>query len=164
MNNDTLKLTKHLQEVFDGDPWYGDNIIKKLSAITSDEANYHPATGAHSIAQLLKHMTNWKRMVAEKLRNNTAENIEMNSKEDWDTDLVVRDENEWQDLINEYTAVQQELIALLNAKTEEDMQQTVNGSSYNMAYMAHGIYEHDIYHLGQIGYVQGMYQRNRSHI
>lgn len=159
MNTGINKLIKHLQEIFDGDPWYGDNIMKKLSAIDATAANWHPGNGAHSIAQLVKHMINWKRLVNEKLRDNSLHDIEMNSQEDWNTDLSIVSEEEWQQLINEFIATQQELIVLLTARTDERMLQAVSNRNYNMAFLTHGIYEHDIYHLGQIGYVQGMYQR-----
>ncbi len=154
--NTPATIIHHLQEIFNGDPWYGDNISKKLSAITATEANWHPHKEAHSIAQVLKHMLNWKLMTISKLNNGNYD-IEMNSNEDWDKELVVITEEEWQQLVAAFTQAQTELLDILAAKTTEDLQQNVNGRSYNMAYLAHGIYEHNIYHLGQIGYIQSLY-------
>lgn len=160
MNDEVKRVTAHLEEVYDGDPWYGDNIMKKLASITFDRANWRPYAQAHSVAQILKHMINWKQLVVAKLKNNDPHNIEMNSVEDWDKNLRITSQNEWQELVAQFTSTQRELLRLLSQTRDEDLEQTVSGRAYNMAYLVNGIYEHNIYHLGQIGYIDGLYKKS----
>jgi uncharacterized damage-inducible protein DinB len=156
-------LIAHLKEIFDGDPWYGDNIQKKLSSINAAQAAWQPHPGAHSIAQVLKHMINWKKQVIRKLETNDAgHDIQIDSKEDWDSSLTGTTPEEWQELVNEFTTTQQQLLTLLANKTDDDLQQQVSNRTYNMHYLANGIYEHNIYHLGQIGYIQSLWTKTQQ--
>jgi hypothetical protein len=159
MNRETSKLADHLSEIYDGDPWYGENIKTKLQSLTYIHANWKPHPDANSIAQLVKHMTVWKDLVVRKLKDNDPVQIEIGSKEDWDRNLLVNNEEEWQDLVHGFYIKHRELIDMLGRLQDEDLERQTSGRNYDMQFLVHGIYEHDIYHLGQIGYVYSLWQK-----
>jgi uncharacterized damage-inducible protein DinB len=162
MQTTAPSIAAHLEEIFNGDPWYGDNIQKKLSSINVEQASWQPHPAAHSIAQVLKHMINWKKQVIRKLETNDPDHdIQMNSKEDWST-LTLHTPDDWSDLKSEFVATQQKLLDVLAGKTDEDLQQKVSNRVYDMHYLVNGIYEHNIYHLGQIGYIQSLWTKTQQ--
>ena len=162
MNMHIKTLIEHLQEIYNGDPWYGENISIKLDQLTAEQADWHPHPDANSIAQILKHMISWKKLVIGRVKNNDSHDIEMNSAEDWDKNFKVQNEVGLKHLIAEFKATQAELIEALQNKTDEYLQTDVTGRSYKMGYLVNGIYEHNIYHLGQVGYVQGLWKRAKE--
>jgi uncharacterized damage-inducible protein DinB len=163
MQTTAPSIAAHLEEIFNGDPWYGDNIQKKLSSINHEQAGWKPHPAAHSIAQVLKHMISWKKLVIRKLEtNDAAHDIRMNSTEDWDKNFTVASAAEWQALVDEFTTAQEQLISILDGITQEDLARQVSNRTYDMRYLVHGIYEHNIYHLGQIGYIQSLWTKTQQ--
>ncbi|AHM63249.1 hypothetical protein D770_25020 [Flammeovirgaceae bacterium 311] len=143
-------LIDELGEVFEGEPWYGVSVLDSLNQLPPEVLNYKPYAAGHSVAFLLKHMLSWRIFVLEKLKENEAYAIELNSSADWDKELVIGDEEEWQQLVEAFKHSQQELISLLGKKREEYLERQVPGKAYNYGYLLRGILYHDIYHLGQI--------------
>ncbi|WP_224995691.1 DinB family protein [Cesiribacter sp. SM1] len=143
-------LINELKEVFEGEPWYGVSVLGSLQAVPVEVLNYKPYAAGHSIAVLLKHMLAWRVFVLEKLKENSAYSIEINSSADWDNDFIIRNENEWQQLVKALKASQRELIALLQEREEAWLAQQVPGKNYNYRHLLNGMLYHDIYHLGQI--------------
>lgn len=54
-------------EVHAGDPWHGFSTRRILQGITAPQAAAHPAGRAHSIWEIVLHMTAWTREVAARL-------------------------------------------------------------------------------------------------
>src|SRR5690606_33659164 len=50
-----------------GDPWYGESRSAILEGITPQQAAAHPVDGAHSIWELVLHMTAWTDEVCRRL-------------------------------------------------------------------------------------------------
>lgn len=159
MKTQVQRLARQLEENYAGDPWYGDPIETKLEAVGFEEAGYKPHPEAHSIAQILKHMIAWRHFALHKLRNNDDFDIALNSTADWDLHMPPPDATAWQELKDEFAHVQDELLRLLGQKTDRDLEQQVNRRPYQLAYLIDGIAGHDLYHLGQIGYVQGLWKK-----
>ena len=53
------RLRRELTATMDGDPWCGSAVTNILNGISADKAAAHPINGAHSIWELVAHMTAW---------------------------------------------------------------------------------------------------------
>ncbi|WP_062056205.1 DinB family protein [Aquimarina longa] len=143
-----------LEEVFDGEPWFGTSIIKSLKQIPVKFWNKKLEKGSHTIAALVYHSIDWRRFVIEKIKNNRAFTIELNSEQDWRKNIVILyTEKEKEKVINELVETQNVICALLAEKPDSWLQEQVSGASYINEYMIQGVLQHDVYHLGQINMI-----------
>ena len=55
-------------EVHSGDPWHGYSTRRILDGVTAAQAAARPASGAHSIWEIVLHMTGWTREISSRLR------------------------------------------------------------------------------------------------
>ena len=149
MNQQIQKISHRLDQIFKGQTWYGEPIFPKLKQLNfqhlNDKANDHSA----SIAQLLKHMINWRHFVIAKLNGDADYSIKMNSEEDW-PQLTLEDESEWNQLLDQLKESQEIIQQLLSDKQDILLTQKVPGKAYNYELMLEGIIQHDLYHFGQI--------------
>lgn len=150
------KIIKEYNDIFNGQPWYGTSLMDTLNDISFDEVNVKIKNKSHSIAELLKHMLNWRLYFIEKLNGNKNYKIENDSNADWEKNLIIKDENEWNDLMNELNESQKKLIGTLLLKSEDWLWETTPGEIFNNEYLVKGIMDHDVYHLGQIRLVHKM--------
>src|SRR5437868_15492169 len=56
-------LSDQIRRAFDGDAWHGDSLREILAAVNAATASAHPIRNAHSIWELMLHITCWDRAV-----------------------------------------------------------------------------------------------------
>ncbi len=54
------ELVGQFNTIYAGTPWYGDSITDILDQVNEKMAYWQPTKNAHSIAQLVWHMTYWR--------------------------------------------------------------------------------------------------------
>jgi len=141
-------ITGDLKESFDGKPWYGDSVMKKLDSVDWRHAN-DQIYGTKSIAVLVQHIINWRIFVIKKLQGDAAYDIIIDELNDW-TQINVNNEQEWSHLLGELRGTQNELLELLSNCSDELLDEKVPGKKYMFGPILQSIAQHDIYHLGQI--------------
>ncbi len=149
-------LIKRLEIVYQGAPWYGNNILSSLQKLEADQVNTRVATGKKSIAEILRHIVAWRQFLLEHLKGNDTYRIELNSEIDWPPVANLS----WPELLEELDNSQQEIIAKL--KTKEDLWLKeivkVGQHEFNFRFLVEGVIQHDIYHLGQINLLKTLPQ------
>ncbi|NND78559.1 MAG: DinB family protein [Maribacter sp.] len=141
-------IINDLEVCFDGKPWYGDSVMKKLDAVDWQCVNDQDYSNK-SIAVLLQHMINWRIFVIKKLQGDAAYDIIIDELNDW-TKVQVKNEQEWHLLKQEIRNTQKELLDLLANSTDEILDKKVPGKKYTFGPILQSVAQHDIYHLGQI--------------
>ncbi len=149
MQQEINHLSATLKSVFDGSPWYGDSVMKKLNAVDPAIIN-EKVHQSHSIAELVAHVIQWRLYAIEKLKGNEAFEINMNTEEDWPR-TIINDKGEWADLLGRLQQTQRDLIELLSIRDDAFLQQRAAGARYLHSSIIEGTIHHDIYHLGQLG-------------
>ena len=139
---------------YNGNPWYGESIDKKLTDITDTIAFRQPASGIHCIAELLHHMTYWRMPLISRLEGNRDFNASMESEENWN-DLTKLKSIGWTSIKQEFDSSQEKLTRLLPAMEDSFLDEKFH-KHYSYNDLIQGIIDHDIYHLGQIGLVKKM--------
>ena len=152
MNTQMLHLAEQLKEAYEGAPWFGKNALTLLNETTPDMALQQPA-GQHSILELVWHMANWKSFAINRLRKDESVSLQQFETQDWRT-LNHADASLWPQGVAEYKKTHNELVELLQQQTDDLLHQNVFERNYTYSTLLNGVLQHDVYHLGQIAYIQ----------
>ena len=154
-NKVILHLIDQLQEVQDGKLWMGDTFRKKIDSITEEEAFVRPLPNLHSVAELIAHLTAWKKDLVLKIKNGVGI-LTADETENWPSNEELK-KGRWEKLIEAYENCQIEIINLLREKEDSFLQEQYQDQDFkdkfNYSFAIDGILHHDLYHLGQIGIV-----------
>lgn len=146
-------LIASLSEIFEGEPWYGESVMRKLENVPYIIGDKICIPESHNVSQIVSHLIAWKTFTLEKLKGNADYSIVINSEEDW-PEIEVSSRKEWEDLKHDLVVAQSSLYEFLKKKNDDFLDQNVAGREYTYEYLINGIIQHDIYHLGQIGIIQ----------
>jgi len=138
------EFAQKFEELYAGEPWFGESIMTKLNSITSERAFQQPSPGEHSVAELLCHMEFWRRSILFHLRDDKSINFTADHPENWPS-LEELKRKGWKKLCTSFTDTHNALVSALNNNPTLTNDQVI---------YLNGIVEHDIYHLGQIGIVR----------
>ncbi len=141
-------IIDNLIDCFDGKPWYGISVMKKLNQIPWEIVN-EKTYGSKTIAILVQHIINWRIFILKKLEGDPDFNIVIDGENDWD-EVYIANMEEWNSLKKKLQNTQDSLIQKLSQETNELLQRKVPGKDYTFGPILTSIAQHDIYHLGQI--------------
>lgn len=144
--SDIQRILDHYDGVLNGAAWHGDPVWQVLDTISAEQAATRPIAEAHTIWEIVAHMTFWENVVVQRLAGLQAGLVEeLNF-----PPMPVASEENWRKTLEEFhasnRAFRQALAGLAPAKLNEltaARKRTFYGE-------AHGIMEHHVYHLGQI--------------
>lgn len=150
---EAVRIAEEMRRANDDDPWFGSSRSSILSGLSAADAAAHPIPGAHSIWELVLHMTAWTREVRERLGRTAAT---LDGAHDWppvrDTSAVA-----WKTalttLASENAALRSAVSRLDDARLAETVpgeQTPAVGAGVSYYRMLHGLVQHDAYHSGQI--------------
>lgn len=149
-----IQYVNHFKEVYNGKPWYGENIVSKLNGITDELAFVRPLENVHSIAEVVAHMTYWRKSLISRLNKDESFNASVESADNWRDPSQLREEG-WDKVWSDFEASQEEIVEALSRQPVTILE-TEYSKGYTFAYLIQGIIDHDIYHLGQIGLIRKM--------
>ena len=151
--SEVARIVDQLEREHSGDPWHGSPLSAILDGITASQASARPIAGAHSIWELVLHMTGWKNEVRLRLSGAPAGEPEGG---DW-PEPGAPSEAGWIDARRRLDAAHAELIAAVRALPEEALEEPTRdprnpplGTGVSRYVLLHGIVQHDVYHAGQI--------------
>ncbi|RZL17371.1 MAG: DinB family protein [Pedobacter sp.] len=148
-----IDLVNEFRKAFNGDPWHGENVLYLLSSVNPDKAFSHPIPGAHSIAELVLHLTAWTEETADRLSGKAAK---MPERGDW-PDQGVQEHASWNVILDDFMISNERLAAICSEYKESDWNNPVKdnrdpelGTGVNYAELLNGVVQHHAYHAGQI--------------
>jgi uncharacterized damage-inducible protein DinB len=153
------QIAELIDRIMTGDPWHGPNVQQILDGITAADAAREPGGGAHSMWQLVLHMTGWAREVASRLGGREAQ-----EPEDGDfPDVGEPSADQWNDAKAALFAAHRHLAdtvrrldpAILD-RPVVDFRNSALGTGLSHFLTLHGIIQHTVYHAGQIAILKRM--------
>lgn len=150
-----------LSEIFEGDPWYGNSVMRKLENVPHVIGFKTCVPDSHTTAEIVMHLIQWKKFALEKLKGNESWDIEVDSENDWPK-IRIDSKDEWEGLKRKLVSAQQKIYEFLQRKDDDFLDTKVPGRDYDCEYLIRGIMQHDIYHLGQIGLIGSQLEKNDS--
>jgi hypothetical protein len=70
--NEIRAIADQLARAHDGEAWYGDPTMAVLRGVTAEQASRRPVPRAHTVWEIVLHMTSWQREVLRRLRTRVA--------------------------------------------------------------------------------------------
>jgi uncharacterized damage-inducible protein DinB len=147
------KLSKELEQVLSGSPWYGAPVYTILEKVSFETAYEKPAGAVHNIAGIVLHMLSWTEEVMDRMNGMTAQQP---SSGDW-PDPGAPDEQKWQQYVNDLKLVNVNLLGIIQSYTEEQWNEPILdernpelGTGVSYEELVRGLLQHHVYHSAQI--------------
>jgi uncharacterized damage-inducible protein DinB len=147
------QIAEQLQRAYDGDAWFGSPVRAVLEGVNAADAIARPIPSAHTICEIVLHVTAWTREVTRRLRTGVARDPEEG---DWPAQAVGND-REWQAVLTALDAAHTELVRTAAALDEARLREPIGevrdralGSGVSVYVTLHGLAQHHAYHAGQI--------------
>ena len=144
--NRALHLASAIERTVSGPMWHGPALTDLLDGVPPARAAARPIAGAHSIWEIVRHLTAWADIARRRL---AGEQIDPAPDEDWPP---TKDEGAeaWARAVERLGASHRALAAATQGLRDADLDATVAGQEYSAAVMLRGVVEHGTYHGGQI--------------
>jgi len=145
-SSDVARLAEQLKSCFSGSPWHGSSLMELLRQTPVDLAPAKPLEHAHSIWEIVLHLTSWHQAIARRLR---GEKLELSHEQDWP---MVSDFGEaaWRDAIKALEQSHQTLQEAIGKLSEAQLSTKVANRDHDYRFMLNGAITHSVYHAGQI--------------
>ena len=144
-------LVRQIRDTQAGHPWFGGNRAELLAGLTAEQAASHPVESAHSVWELVLHMTAWTREVARRLGGKAPGEP---AEGDWPKVGAVTGAS-WESakdgLADAHAELMRTIASLPDARWTESIGQAGSGSDIDVAGTLVGLAQHDAYHSGQVG-------------
>ena len=147
------RLRRVLEATLDGDPWYGSAVARILEGVEASHAAARPIEGAHTIWELVAHMTAWANETNRRLRGGPHGDP---AEGDWPA-LTSTTAASWQSARSALAQAHASLAATLTAMDDADLAKQVGDAQVDAAGQpvtlydtSVGLLQHDAYHAGQI--------------
>jgi uncharacterized damage-inducible protein DinB len=144
------RIVDQFRRAFDGDAWHGPAVLPILNGISAVQASAHPIPTAHSIWELVLHISAWERACMHRLEGDRAQ---LSDDEDWQAVNETTDEA-WQQTKQELIDNHRKLLTVIGSLDESRLDQPIiedPSTPFSSVYVTlHGAVQHDLYHAGQI--------------
>lgn len=140
------RIADQLKRAFEGEAWHGPSVLEVLDGVTAEQALQKPIPAAHSIWELVLHITAWEDIVRRRL---LGEKPEVTPDVDWPK-VVDQSEKGWALAIENLKAGHARLREVTSQIEDVLLDAPPSKGSSARYVLLHGIVQHDLYHAGQI--------------
>ena len=151
--SDLDALRADLRSVYDGSPWHGSSITSVLEGIDAATAARRVVPGAHTMWELVLHMTGWTREVTARVRGGSPKS----PPEDWPVPKTDGGEAAWRAAKDDLAAAHAELVREADSLTADELVRWIGdkrdpalGAGVTVGTLIRGLLQHHTYHEGQI--------------
>ena len=137
------RLANHIHRTFTGPMWHGPSLAEVLEGVTADQAAARPIAGAHSIWEVVGHVTVWAEIARERIHGESL--ADPPPDRDWPTPAGA-----WSTAMDRLVAAHRALAADVRELTEGALDAKVPTLDYPVGVLLDGVVEHGTYHAGQI--------------
>jgi uncharacterized damage-inducible protein DinB len=140
---ESKRIGHQLRASLKGPAWHGPSLLELVADVSADEARARPLTSAHSIAEIVVHVTAW---VNAALRGLDSDAVLVDGAADWPSP------GDWTRDVSNLREAVGALAARVDALGDDDLKRKVRSadSEYSRYVLLHGVTQHNLYHAGQI--------------
>ena len=138
-------IADQISRAFRGESWHGPSVREVLEGVSAEDAAAHPIAGAHSIWEIVLHLTSGYTLVLRRVR---GERALLSPEEEWPPVPAVSAEA-WRESQHTLEQLNQQLQGAVRVFPPERLSQEL-GSEYSAYVQFCGAPQHDLYHAGQI--------------
>jgi hypothetical protein len=151
--SEITKLRDQLRRSHQGPAWHGPSLEELLADVTAAKAFAKPVPEAHSIWEVVLHVTAWQRVVVRRLAGEVI--LDLSDSENFPA-VADPSEQKWQEAKTKLASARQELDNAIAQLPETRLNEIVAGKGYSVYFMLHGVVQHNLYHAGQIALLKKM--------
>ena len=147
MSTELERLEAQLKRSFEGEAWHGPSVLEALKDVTPQMAGVHHISGAHSIWELVLHLSGTYRLVLRRLQ---GEDAQLTPAEDWPA-VPPPTSAAWDETVRSLHALNEQVRGAIRRFSPEQLDHPLSpGAPYTAYTQFIGITQHDLYHAGQI--------------
>jgi uncharacterized damage-inducible protein DinB len=139
-------IAVELKNALRGDAWHGPALLELLDGVSADEAMQRPIPSGHNIWELVLHLTSWSGIALRRIQGGQPQ---PHKGEDWPDSGEISAEH-WAAVVQALADSHERLCEAADKLSDDALSANAPGSSRSIAYMLHGVAQHDAYHGGQI--------------
>jgi uncharacterized damage-inducible protein DinB len=146
-------LMQDLRNVYAGHPWHGSSVTDVLAGVDADTAARRIIPTAHTIWELVLHMTVWTREVTSRLQGAAPKS----PPEDWPAPRFGGGAAAWKSALDDLGAAHKEVEVVVAALEPADLVRWIGdkrdpalGAGVTVGTLIRGLIQHHVYHEGQI--------------
>jgi uncharacterized damage-inducible protein DinB len=141
------RIKDQLRRAFEGEAWHGPSVREVLEGVTPEIAARRVIPEAHTIWEIVLHITAWESFVRRHLERETLKGF--TGVEDW-PEVHDTSPGAWRRAVDLLFQGHLALSQALSRFPESRLDETVPGKQFPFYILIHGAVQHDIYHAGQI--------------
>lgn len=146
MKAELMRLEEQVRRAFESEAWHGPAVLEALEAVDAEAAAAHPIPGAHSIWEIVLHLTATYKLVLQRIEGHSGS---LSEEQDWPA-VGAPEAERWRAAVEELRRLNREVrLAILAFAGEKLDQMLAAGHSSAYVHFA-GLPQHDAYHAGQI--------------
>lgn len=153
-NKEVQSIIRRIERINSGEPWFGQSVFQILEEVDPKKTAIKPNGTGHSLLELLYHMITWADFTLKRIEKNNKMDLATFEKMDWRQ--LNPKQHSWKKALAEFKAIHKKIVSLLNKKDDDFLLEIVDFRKYNYRFLLNGMIEHNIYHLGQIAYLNKM--------
>ena len=150
--SESKRIADQLHRAYAGGAWHGPALGQLLRGVSAKQAAARPLRGAHTIWELVLHITAWKRAVYRRMQGKA---LALSPAENFPPMPKATTAN-WRKTLAALWTAQNDLHRAISALPESRLKKIVPGKRYSLYFMLHGLVQHDLYHAGQIALLKKM--------
>ena len=141
------QLARHLDRTVTGPMWHGPSLNDVLDGVTPEQATAHGVPGAHSIWEIVLHVTAWAEIARARLKGERLGDPPVD--EDWPR-VPGSAAADWERTLGRLRTSHRELASDVEQFDESRLDDKIDGLAYSPRVLLQGVIEHGVYHGGQI--------------
>lgn len=146
MAREVDRILGQLDRAYRGGAWHGPAVQEVVADLDARQASARPIPAAHTIWELVLHMTYWKEVVRGRL---AGEQPQVDEARNF-PEVVDRSPAAWQRALEDLSAAHEGLRAEVARIDDEALEAPTVGGTAARYVLVHGMVQHDLYHAGQI--------------
>jgi uncharacterized damage-inducible protein DinB len=140
------RIADQLRRAFSGPAWHGPAVLELVANVDAKVAAAKPVPNAHSIWEIVNHLSAWEEALQQRLEGRT---VELEGEADWPP-VVESTAAAWKQALTNLRKRHAALVNAVESATPHRLLDTVPNRDHDFYHMLHGCVQHELYHAGQI--------------
>lgn len=145
--SETARIADQTKRAWEGEAWHGPGLEEAVSDVTVQEATARPLSGAHTIWEIVMHLTTWVDIVRRRVEGEDVGTV--SDSEDWPP-VAGEGSQEWDKTRRDLANAHIRLIETIRTLDPAELDTRPPGANSTRYVMLHGTIQHGLYHAGQI--------------
>ena len=150
------RIAEQHRRAYHGEAWHGPAVFELLEGLSAARAAQRPVPKAHTIWEIVLHLTSWEAIVRSRL---VGSPLEVSDALDWPVTPATPTKKSWdaaRDALHEASGGTDVVLARMTDKRLLSIRPGTNGTYEELA---HGQVQHALYHAGQIALLKKAIRR-----